>query len=589
MLGSHPIIDQILAKFSVTKPDAYVEVTYYPALPEGVAPLPPGELANAYFRFTANNFDDGDILATHLSFSVEKSWLQANSIHPWSIRFNRYDDAREEWVLLDAKRVREDEQLIHYTAYPPGFSHLAISGSPGGRPIQSRVENLRIDPPEIREWEEIAVEAQVVNLGDTTISRNLTLWLNGLVQASQTVEVPPNTTLRVSFVLAPREGAYEVRIDRLMGRLLVGAPPPPPTSSTHLVFGATSTERTINVANPAEGTHLEYTVTTDEPWLSANPANFSLSPGTSQGVTLSADRIGLPAGTYDGQATITFTGLISGSSLVTVTIEVPDVGLPPVISPSINLGLTGASGTTIVSNPLSGAPLTFTITSHVPWLTVASPDFVLAPGASQPVILTADREGLNVGIHAGLLTVAYSGAISGISVMTVELEVPLPPPPPIVPPVVIVKLDLGASGTGGSITVSTPLSSGPLEYEVTTNQPWLTATPTNFVVPSGESREISISVNREGLDIGKHSVGVAIAFIGSISGNSLVPVTIENVAPPSTPVPTAERTGRGFGSWILSASPARSFGLLALIVIGLAAVRIIIYGLFRWTTGRVAK
>ena len=121
LVGTHPIIEQILVRFLEPIPNAHLEVTDYSVVPDGVAPLPPGELANAYFSFTARNFDDGDIRATHLSFSVEKSWLRDNLINPWSVRFNRYDEDRRTWVLLDAKRVGEDEFLVHYTAYPPGF------------------------------------------------------------------------------------------------------------------------------------------------------------------------------------------------------------------------------------------------------------------------------------------------------------------------------------------------------------------------------------------------------------------------------------------------------------------------------------
>ena len=303
------------------------------------------------------------------------------------------------------------------------------------------------------------------------------------------------------------------------------------------------------MANPAEGALLEYSVTTDQPWLTANPSRFSLSPGTFQAVTLSVDRTGLPPGNYSGQAVIAFTGLISGLSSITVSMEVSELGVPPVVSPTLNLGPNGTSGTTIVSNPLSGSSLLYTITSHVPWLAIDSTSFVLAPGASQAVVVSVNRQELEVGFHTGLLTIAYSGAISGSSVIAVELEVPPPPPPPLVPPIVSPSLDLGAAGTGGIITVSTPPGGGPLEYTITTDQPWLTATPANFVLSSGESRPITLSVNRDLLDVGRHTAEVTITFTGTTSGSSLIPVTIEKVALPVT-------TDRGgfdfdFDTWAL--------------------------------------
>jgi hypothetical protein len=359
------------------------------------------------------------------------------------------------------------------------------------------------------------------------------------------VEVPAHQIMPISFRLFPREGAYEVRIDRQVGHLIVGQAPPPPSNSTVLVLGNASTTRTVTVANPAEGAPLEYIVTTDQPWLTANPFTFSLRPGTFQPVSLSVNRNGLEPGSYSGQAVISFTGLISGFSLVTVSMDVSESAVDPVISPTLNLGPGGISGTTIVSNPLSESALLYTVTSHVPWLNIASPSFVLEAGASQAIILTADRGALDIGFHTGLVTISYSGAISGSSVVAVELEVPPPAPPPLIPPVVNARLDLGATGTGGIITVSTPPSGGPLEYTVSSNAPWLTASPSSFVLSPGESRPVTLSVDRSRLEFGRYAAEITITFDGSTSGSSLVPVTIEmaGAAFPSE--------GRGLDTWAL--------------------------------------
>ncbi len=535
----------VLAKFQRANPEAQVDVINIPELPEGVAPLPSGEVVYSFIQITGENFDQEDLRATHVTFFVENSWLEANNIHPWAVSLNRYDPAANQWNPFAAKRAGEDEFFVYYTATPPGFSLWAVSGRTDVKEIRFRVDDLTIDPPEIRERQEVIVRAQVVNLGAATTDHNVTLWLNGRVQATKSVRVPPNTTMPVSFRVFPREGAYEVRIDRQVGHLIVAQPPPPPSNSTVLVLGNASTTRTVTVANPAEGAPLEYSITTDQPWLTANPFTFRLRPGTFQLVTLSVNRSGLEPGAYSGQVVISFTGLISGFSLVTVSMDVSESGVDPVVSPTLNLGPSGISGTTIVSNPLSDSALLYTVTSHVPWLKVTSTSFVLAAGASQAIILTADRGALDIGFHTGLVTISYSGAISGSSVVAVELEVPPPPPPPLIPPVVNARLDLGATGTGGIITVSTPPSGGPLEYTVTSNQPWLTASPSNFVLSPGETRPVTLSVDRSGLEFGRYAAEITITFSGSTSGSSLVPVTIEMAG---TAFPTE---GRGLDTWAL--------------------------------------
>ena len=534
--GSPQPVERILAKFSRPIQDAYVDVAEVPALPAGVPALPTDQVVKEFVRFTARNFDEADLRAAHVTFFVEKSWLEANDIHPWSVRFNRYDEERRTWVAFVGKLVREDELRVYYTVTPPGFSLWAISGSSSGPPVQFRVDDLSIDPIGIRERQHVTVQAQVTNLGTTTGDHNVTLWLNGRVHASQTVEVPPETTVAVSFILEPREGAYAVRVDRLSGSLRVSAAPPPPTSSTELVFGPLSTERTVTVANPADGTPLEYIITTDQVWLSANPARFNLGPGASQPVTLSVDRTGLEIGSYSGQVIISFTGLISGSAVITVSMEVAEPpsppGVSPIITPTLDLGPRGISGTTIVANPPGGSPLLYTVTTHHPWLVATPSSFVLAPGASQALTLSVDREGLEIGPHTGLVTIAYSGAISGSSVITVELEVPPPPPPPLIAPVVSPRLDLGTRGTSGTITVTSPSVGGSLQYTVTTNQPWLKASHASFVLEPGASQAITLSVDRKGLGVGRHTAHVTITFSGALSGTSVLPVSVDVAAPP---------------------------------------------------------
>ena len=535
----------VLAKFARGNSEARVDVINVFQLPPDVAPLPEGEIPNSFFQIEGENFDQEMIRATHVTYSVSKAWMLENDIHPWSVNFNRYNEENEAWQTFPGKRVREDEFFVYYTATPPGFSLWAISGRTTVKEVGFRVDNLTIDPPQVREFQEVTVRAEVVNLGDTTMNHSASLWLNGRVQATKVVEVPPNATTPVSFSMFPREGAYEVRLDRQVRRLIVGQAPPPPSNSTVLVLGNASTTRTVTVANPAEGAPLEYVITTDQPWLTANPFTFSLRPGTFQPVALSVNRTGLEPGSYSGQAVISFTGLISGFSLVTVSMDVSEAAVDPVVTPTLNLGPGGISGTTIVSNPLSESALLYTVTSLVPWLNVETSSFVLGAGASQAIILTADRGALDIGFHTGLVTISYSGAISGSSVVAVELEVPPPPPPPLIPPVVNARLDLGATGTGGIITVSTPPSGGPLEYTVTSNAPWLTASPSTFVLSPGESRPVTLSVDRSGLEFGRYAAEITISFDGSTSGSSLVPVTIEMAG---SAFPTE---GRGLDTWAL--------------------------------------
>jgi PGF-pre-PGF domain-containing protein len=171
----------ILAKFPRGKPGAQVDVIDILVLPDDVAPLPQGETVSSFVQIIGENFNQGDLRATHVTFPVSKIWLQENDIHPWAVSFNRYDDQNGSWNSFDAKRSREDAEFVYYTATPPGFSLWAVSGRSDVEQVDFRVDSLSIDPLEIRERQEVIVQAQVTNLGDDPMIHNATLWLNGRV------------------------------------------------------------------------------------------------------------------------------------------------------------------------------------------------------------------------------------------------------------------------------------------------------------------------------------------------------------------------------------------------------------------------
>ena len=60
---------------------------------------------------------------------VDKSWLEENQIHKWSIEFSRFDDELGTWTPSPSKRIREDEEGLFFAVALPGFSTFAITGA----------------------------------------------------------------------------------------------------------------------------------------------------------------------------------------------------------------------------------------------------------------------------------------------------------------------------------------------------------------------------------------------------------------------------------------------------------------------------
>lgn len=234
-VGSPPPIDRILARFSRTLPGAHVAVNVLSGRPVGVPGLPASRVVSHYLTLAPENFSVDEMFTAHSTFFVEKSWLDANQIHQWSIEFNRFDEDLRTWTPSVAKRVREDEERVFYSVVIPGFSLWAISGAKDTAPRRFRVDELTITPADAREGQPVTVAAQVTNLSDAVGDYNAVLWLDSLANSSLRLRLGPNETLPVEFTVEPAAGVYEVRIDRLFGSLSVkpaAAPDPEPAKST---------------------------------------------------------------------------------------------------------------------------------------------------------------------------------------------------------------------------------------------------------------------------------------------------------------------------------------------------------------------
>ena len=180
-------ITGILAKFAGLLPAARINVAELLDLPSGVPGLPAGRVVNSYLMLNAGGLLKRGHLAAAATLFVERSWLDANQVHEWSVQFSRFDDDKGDWRPVTATRqqsgLQEGVPGVFYTVAIPGFSLWAITGSTG-------------------------------------------------VPAPSLV---PGQRARVSFTIQPKAGAYTVRIDQHIGDLNVQAAPatatPTPTAT----------------------------------------------------------------------------------------------------------------------------------------------------------------------------------------------------------------------------------------------------------------------------------------------------------------------------------------------------------------------
>ncbi|MCI0790996.1 MAG: PGF-pre-PGF domain-containing protein, partial [Chloroflexi bacterium] len=251
IIGSPAPLDQVLARFTRDLTRVRVVVEDFTELPPSAPPLPPEDILNSIFAIDVPGVDNEDISVAHVTLYVERKWIEENEIHPWSIRFNRLDDVRGEWVPYPAKRVREDNERVFYSLGIPGFSLFAVTGRKQLRAPAFLVSNLTVDPSEPTAGQAINVHADVANIGMEPATFPASLWIDGTIEDSEAFLVSAGQTAELAFTIVLPAGSYQLRVDRLLRQLEVGPEPeavvtprPSPTPTRTATPTATPTPTT---------------------------------------------------------------------------------------------------------------------------------------------------------------------------------------------------------------------------------------------------------------------------------------------------------------------------------------------------------
>jgi PGF-pre-PGF domain-containing protein len=243
VMGTPMPVDKLLLKTNKALKDVgttlLVSAQQPPAAP---IMLPAEQIAMAYITITFENATPEDIELGHMTFKVEKEWLEQNSVHKWSVDLHRYDPERNTWMALPTKRVKEDDTYVYYTAIITRFSTFAISGAQTLPPLAYQVANLVTSPAEAKSGEDVTISADVTNASDSAGTYVVALWVDSTISAGQDVYLEAGQTESVSFTVNQAvEGSHEVRIDRLFGSFSVTKPVPAPTPTPTPVPAPTPT------------------------------------------------------------------------------------------------------------------------------------------------------------------------------------------------------------------------------------------------------------------------------------------------------------------------------------------------------------
>ena len=187
--------------------------------------FPAEQSAHKLFRLTVGAGADSGFAVGYVTFSIDKSWIQENGIHPWSVLLNRHNVDSGFWEFAPAQYVGEDESTVQYRQLVPEFSTWSVTGMTTAPEAGFKVENLRVDSPGARVPTELTV--QVTNLTSGPLTPLIGVYVDSVPAKTHRVLLEPNEQKDVTLTVRFEEGTYGVRVDRLKGSVNVGPEPPP--------------------------------------------------------------------------------------------------------------------------------------------------------------------------------------------------------------------------------------------------------------------------------------------------------------------------------------------------------------------------
>ncbi|MBU1908431.1 MAG: pre-peptidase C-terminal domain-containing protein, partial [Verrucomicrobia bacterium] len=188
--------------------------------------------------------------------------------------------------------------------------------------------------------------------------------------------------------------------------------------------GGSPSSLSFNVWNDGIGT-MSYTVASNASWLTVVPSTGS-STGEADTLQVQFQTAGLPAGTYEGQLTVTAAGADKSPASVVVhlTVNTPQPAIqrdPTLLTRTIRLGETASNDSFEVWNS-GGDAMFYTIASNVSWLSV-EPTSGINVGDHDTILVRFHTAGLAAGSHEGLLSIASGGATNSPQTISVQITV----------------------------------------------------------------------------------------------------------------------------------------------------------------------
>jgi len=140
-----------------------------------------------------------------------------------------YDEDNSQWIELDCTVDTENNTITASVSHLTTFAVIGtITPLPPPAPAAFSVGSLSISPAEVNVGETVTISAIVANTGGETGSYEVTLEINGAIEATKEITVSAGASEEVTFTtLKGIAGTYSVDVNGLIGSFTVKEKPVP--------------------------------------------------------------------------------------------------------------------------------------------------------------------------------------------------------------------------------------------------------------------------------------------------------------------------------------------------------------------------
>lgn len=288
----------------------------------------------------------------------------------------------------------------------------------------------------------------------------------------------------------------------------------------------------VFVLDNTGGSTLNWTATSDVPWLDIAPSSGSLGPQQSLPVSVAPSTQSLEPGSYTGTITVQDPNASNSPQTLEVSVNVTELPAFELSVSSLSYTaqeLSNSAAQQLTVTNVGGGTLAWTASTGASWLNVTPGSGSATSQQAVSVSVAVSTAGLGPGTYAA--TITFSDPNASNSPVTVSVTLTVTQRPRILHvPGTMDFFDLTPCEGDPPFPQSWSIvndGGGTLNWRATSNASWLSVSPSSGSLNLGQSQEGSVSVSDSSLPYGTYVGTITIRDANASNSPQTIDVTLD--------------------------------------------------------------